>query len=56
LTDLGSTGILLSGSPEEGALIGKVKAIPAVPGRAQVISRDRGYMAAQLAFVPSKFQ
>lgn len=55
LTDLGTTGILLSGSPEEGALIGKVKATPAVPGRAQIVSRDRGLVAAQLAFSPSKF-
>jgi len=54
-TDLGVTGILLSGSPEEGALIGKVKAFPAPPGRAQIVSRDRGLVAAQLAFAPSKF-
>ena len=32
MTDLGATGILLSGNPEEGQLIGKVKAIPAIPG------------------------
>ncbi len=56
LTDIGSTGIVLSGNPEEGALIGKVKAQPAVPGRAQIVSRDRGLVAAQLAFQPSRFQ
>jgi len=55
LTDLGTTGILLSGSPEEGALIGKIKAAPAVPGRAQIVSRKRGAVAAQLAFVQSQF-
>lgn len=54
LTDLGTTGILLSGNPDEGQLIGKVKARPAPPGRAQVVSRDRGVFAAQLAFVPPK--
>lgn len=54
-TDLGTTGILLSGSPEEGALMGKVKAFPAAPGRAQIVSRDRGLVAAQLAFSPSRF-
>ena len=54
-TALGTTGILLSGSPEEGQLIGKVKAAPASPGRAQIVSRDRGLVAAQLAFVRSKF-
>jgi S-DNA-T family DNA segregation ATPase FtsK/SpoIIIE len=54
-TDLGATGILLSGNPEEGALIGKVKPIPAIPGRAQIVSRDRGYLSAQLAYAPSRF-
>ncbi|WP_342772568.1 type VII secretion protein EccCb [Mycetocola tolaasinivorans] len=49
MTDLGVTGILLSGNPEEGQLIGKIKAMPAVPGHAQVISRERGYFIAQLA-------
>jgi len=55
MTDLGTTGILLSGSPEEGQLIGKVKAMPAVPGRAQIVSRDRGLISAQLGFVPANF-
>jgi len=55
-TDLDTTGILLSGNPEEGALIGKVKPQPAVPGRAQVVSRDLGYFAAQLAWVPPTFE
>ena len=53
MTDLGVTGILLSGNPEEGQLIGKVKAIPSVPGRAQVVSRARGYQVVQLAYAPS---
>ncbi|MFJ4998260.1 type VII secretion protein EccCa [Microbacterium sp. NPDC088619] len=56
MTDLGATGILLSGSPEEGQLIGKVKAIPAIPGRAQIVSRDRGLVAAQLLWVPPNYQ
>jgi S-DNA-T family DNA segregation ATPase FtsK/SpoIIIE len=55
MTDLGTTGILLSGNPEEGALIGKVRAAKAAPGRAQVVSRDLGTIGAQLAFVPSKY-
>ena len=54
-TDLGATGILLSGNPEEGALIGKVKPMPAIPGRAQIVSRDRGLLTAQLAYAPSRF-
>lgn len=56
MTDLGATGILLSGNPEEGQLIGKVKAIPAIPGRAQIVSRDHGLVAAQLLWVPPNYQ
>ncbi|MFV0374715.1 type VII secretion protein EccCa [Microbacterium sp.] len=52
MTDLGVTGVLLSGSPEEGQLIGKVKAVPSRPGRAQVVSRARGAQVVQLAYVP----
>jgi len=51
-TDLGVTGILLGGNPEEGALIGRVKPERAVPGRAQVVSRELGLVSAQLAFSP----
>ncbi|WP_053354111.1 type VII secretion protein EccCa [Leucobacter musarum] len=53
MTDLGVTGVLLSGSPEEGQLIGKVKAIPSAPGRAQVVSRARGHQIVQLAYAPT---
>jgi S-DNA-T family DNA segregation ATPase FtsK/SpoIIIE len=53
-TDLGVTGILLGGSPEEGPLIGRVKAVPSVPGRAQIVSRAQGLVAAQLAFAPPR--
>ena len=56
MTDLGTTGILLSGNPEEGQLIGKVKARQSVPGRAQIVSRDRGLISAQLALVPTAFE
>ncbi|MDR6199576.1 S-DNA-T family DNA segregation ATPase FtsK/SpoIIIE [Microbacterium sp. SORGH_AS428] len=52
-TDLGVTGILLGGNPEEGPLIGRVKAAPAAPGRAQIVSREQGLLSAQLAFSPS---
>jgi len=56
MTDLGATGILLSGSPEEGQLIDKVKAVPAIPGRAQIVSRDRGLVSAQLLWVPPSYE
>ena len=49
-TDLGVTGVLLGGNPEEGALIGRIKPVPSVPGRAQIVSRNQGVVTAQLAF------
>ncbi|PTT20137.1 type VII secretion protein EccC [Microbacterium sp. HMWF026] len=52
-TDLGVTGILLGGNPEEGALIGRVKPERAAPGRAQIVSREHGLVASQLSFSPS---
>jgi len=52
LRDLAAPGIMLSGPTEEGALIGNVKPRPAVPGRAQYISRDRGNLVLQLAYSP----
>lgn len=47
-TDLGVTGILLGGNPEEGQLIGRAKPVKSVPGRAQIVSRDQGLFAGQL--------
>ncbi|MCL2455283.1 MAG: type VII secretion protein EccCa [Micrococcales bacterium] len=52
LTDLGATGILLSGNPAEGALIAKTKLVQTVPGRAQIVSRDRGHFVGHLAYTP----
>ena len=52
MNDLAVTGILLSGNPSEGAIINGVKPKRAVPGRAQVIHRDLGVVAAQLANTP----
>ncbi|WP_034529403.1 type VII secretion protein EccC [Bifidobacterium stellenboschense] len=52
--DLGVTGLLFSGDPNEGALIGKTKPKPLVPGRVQVVSRDSGTFLAQLAYAASK--
>lgn len=49
--DLGVTGILLPGNPEEGAVIGRVRPKPGVAGRVQIVSR-RATIAAQLAYLP----
>jgi S-DNA-T family DNA segregation ATPase FtsK/SpoIIIE len=38
--------------PGGGALIGRLKPVPSVPGRAQIVSRERGLVTAQLASVP----
>lgn len=50
--DLGMPGILLSGDPNEGQLIGRVKPKRSVPGRAQIVTRDEGLFVAQLAYTP----
>ena len=50
LIDLGSTGIMLSGNPDEGQVIGRVRPVRALPGRAIVVSREAGTFRAQLAW------
>jgi S-DNA-T family DNA segregation ATPase FtsK/SpoIIIE len=52
--DLGSPGILLSGSPDEGALIGRTKATPQPPGRGRIVSRELGEQVLQLAWHPPR--
>ncbi|MCE1180579.1 MAG: type VII secretion protein EccCa [Micrococcales bacterium] len=54
LRDLAAPGLLLSGSPDEGTLIGNLKPRPAVPGRAQMLSRDHGRQVIQVAHAPSR--
>ncbi|WP_022868607.1 type VII secretion protein EccC [Schaalia vaccimaxillae] len=48
MNELGVTGILLSGSPDEGTVIGRIKPVKSIPGRAQVVSRDAGQLRAHL--------
>ena len=50
IIDLGSTGIMLSGNPDEGQVIGRVRPVRALPGRAIVVSREAGTFRAQLAW------
>lgn len=50
MTDNNAPGMLLPGSPDEGALIGKVKSKPGPAGRAQLISRSKGYQLIQVAY------
>ena len=50
LRDLAMPGLLLSGSPDEGHLLGNQKPQPAPPGRGRLVSRDRGVEVVQMAW------
>jgi DNA segregation ATPase FtsK/SpoIIIE, S-DNA-T family len=50
LRDLAMPGIMLSGPKDEGVLIGNVRPQPAEPGRARMVTRDRGTEVVQLAW------
>ena len=52
MNDLAVTGILLSGNTSEGAIINGVKPKRAIAGRAQVVHRELGVVAAQLTWTP----
>ena len=52
LRDLAMPGVLLSGSREDGPLVGAVRPVPAAPGRARLVTRDRGTEVLQVAWVP----
>ena len=51
LRDLAMPGLLLSGSPDEGPLLGNLKPTPAPPGRGRLVSRDRGREVVQMAWL-----
>jgi S-DNA-T family DNA segregation ATPase FtsK/SpoIIIE len=50
LRDLAMPGLMLSGSPDEGPLLGNLKPTPAPPGRGRLVSRDRGVEVVQTAW------
>ena len=50
LRDLAMPGLLLSGSPDEGPLLGNVRATPATAGRGKLITRERGIEVVQMAW------
>ncbi|MFC6285548.1 type VII secretion protein EccCa [Nocardioides sp. GCM10027113] len=50
LRDLAAPGLLLSGSPDEGPLLGGLRPAPAPPGRGRLVTRDRGTEVVQLAW------
>lgn len=53
LKDLQAPGIVLSGAPDEGALIGNVRPEPGVPGRGRLVTRDHGTQQVQLSLEPA---
>jgi DNA segregation ATPase FtsK/SpoIIIE, S-DNA-T family len=50
LRDLASPGLLLSGSPDEGPLLGALRPVPAPPGRGRLVTRERGVEVVQTAW------
>jgi DNA segregation ATPase FtsK/SpoIIIE, S-DNA-T family len=52
LRELAVPGLVMNGSPDEGALVGAVKPQPMPPGRAVLVDRRRGNRRVQLAWLP----
>ena len=50
MRDLATPGVLLSGSPDEGPLLGSVRPVAAPPGRGRLVTRDRGVEVVQIAW------
>jgi S-DNA-T family DNA segregation ATPase FtsK/SpoIIIE len=55
LRDLATPGLLLSGSPDEGPLLGNQWPRPAPPGRGRLVSRDGGVELVQTAWSEPRF-
>jgi S-DNA-T family DNA segregation ATPase FtsK/SpoIIIE len=56
LRELGSPGLLLSGDPAEGPLLGGVKAAPQPPGRGLLVRRGERPLLVQTAFSPPEYE
>jgi S-DNA-T family DNA segregation ATPase FtsK/SpoIIIE len=52
IRELGSPGLLMSGSKDEGVLLGDVKLGPLAPGRGTLVSRRSGKHFVQVAWTP----
>ena len=50
LRDLAMPGVMLSGPRDEGVLIGNLRPQQAQPGRARLVTRDRGVETIQVAW------
>ncbi|HMT51586.1 MAG TPA: hypothetical protein PKC36_15705, partial [Dietzia sp.] len=49
IRDLGGAGLIMSGSREEGPLLGGVRPAPLPAGRGRLVTRDRGVQLVQTA-------
>ncbi|HEX5565422.1 MAG TPA: type VII secretion protein EccCa [Streptomyces sp.] len=54
IKELGAQGVLLSGDPSEGELIGNVRGRPMPPGRGYFVSRKRGAPLVQTGWLPER--
>ncbi|MEU8764533.1 type VII secretion protein EccCa [Streptomyces sp. NPDC048659] len=52
--ELGAQGVILSGDPGEGDILGNVRARPMPPGRGTFVSRKRGTPLVQLGWLPDR--
>ncbi|MDQ3764205.1 MAG: type VII secretion protein EccCa [Actinomycetota bacterium] len=52
LRELSTPGIVMSGSPDEGPLLGNVKPAPMPPGRGTLVRRKAGQQLVQIAWLP----
>lgn len=52
LRDLGCMGLMLSGNPDDGPLIGSVRPVPLPPGRGTLVTRTGGDQRIQVAWSP----
>ncbi|WFE46044.1 type VII secretion protein EccCa [Verrucosispora sp. WMMD1129] len=52
LRELSTAGLVMSGSPEEGVLVGPVRPGPLPPGRGRLFTRREGVRLVQLAHLP----
>ena len=52
LRELGAPGLVMNGSPDEGALVGSVRPAALPPGRGILVDRRRGSRRIQLAWLP----
>lgn len=53
--ELGAQGVLLSGDPSEGDILGNVRARPMPPGRGTFVSRKRGTALIQVGRLPDHY-